>query len=96
MHIKIPHKLRKYEAVARVQKALNAARSHMGKDVQMNEEKWTDNVLHFDLTAQGKRVTGTLTVEDSNFTLDAKLPLMWRLFEGRIEKEIAEQIRHLS
>ncbi len=30
------------------------------------------------------------------YVLDAKLPLLWRMFEGRIESEIAKQVKSLG
>jgi len=34
-----------------------------------------------------------LKVTDTEFIVDAKLPLLWRMFEGRIEKMIQEQAK---
>ena len=91
MQVQIPHKLSKDAAVAQVKAALNDARPKMEGQATINEERWEDNVLHFDVTAQGQRISGTLTVNDGTFDLDAKLPLMLRMFEGRIKKAIEEQ-----
>ena len=93
MHLAIPHKFTKTEATSRVKNALEAARPQLAGNVEMHEERWDGSTLHFDLTAEKHRISGTFAVEDSQFVLDAKLPLMMRLFEGRIEKELAEQIK---
>jgi hypothetical protein len=45
------------------------------------------------VTLQGKQITGTLAIDDKDFIIDAKLPLLWRLFEGKIERTIAEQVK---
>lgn len=91
MQVKIPHKFSRAQAVERVKKALDDARPKMAGQAELHEERWEDNVLHFDVTAQGQRISGTLTVEDDAFDLYAKLPLMLRMFEGRIEQMIKEQ-----
>lgn len=93
MQINIPHNLTKEQAIARVQAGLNEARTKIGDQATIAEERWEDNVLHFDVTTQGQRITGTLTVEDKGFNLYAKLPLMLRMFEGRIQKAIEAQTR---
>jgi hypothetical protein len=96
MHIKIPHKGTKDAAKAQIEKMLADGRAQFKDQVAIHEERWEGDALHFDLTAQGQRISGTLLVEDAQFVLDAKLPLMLRLFEGRIEREVAEQVRKLQ
>lgn len=98
MHIKVPHKFSQFEATQRVKKALDMAVPQMKKEAQLeiHEERWENTTLHFDFTAQKQRIRGTLAVEEKNYVIDAKLPLMMRLFEGRIEREIAEQVKKMS
>ncbi len=92
MHLDIPHEFSKAQAIDRVKKGLVDARPQMKDQVVIEKEEWRDNELDFAFVAQKQRITGTLVVEDKHFVVDAKLPLMWRLFEGRIEKAVAEQI----
>ena len=92
MHIELPHKSSKEAAVAKVKLGLAQARSHLGgQDVKITKEEWNNSMLTFAFLTQGKEITGTLRVTDSNFIIDAKLPLLWRVFEGKIEKMIKEQ-----
>lgn len=91
MQVQIPHTFTKEQAIAQVKHALDDARPKMAGQAAINEERWDGNVLTFDVTAQGQRISGTLTVNDNNFDLYAKLPLMMRMFEGRIKKAIEEQ-----
>ena len=92
MQVTIPHQLAKEAAIAQVKKMLDEARPKAAEQqLVITEERWEDNVLHFDLSAQGQRISGTFTVEDHTFDLNAKLPLMMRMFEGRIKKMIEEQ-----
>ena len=94
MQVKIPHKLTKSAAIAQVKKALEDARPKMDEaKVTITTERWDDNVLTFDVTGQGQRISGTFTVNDHDFELYAKLPLMLKMFEGKIEKAIAEQAK---
>ncbi|MDR3571633.1 MAG: polyhydroxyalkanoic acid system family protein [Candidatus Pacebacteria bacterium] len=96
MHLEIPHKTNKQEALVRVKHGLDEMRAKMGDQATIHEERWDVDTLHFDVTAQSQRISGTLKVEDKNFVIDAKLPLMLRLFEGRIEREIMQQVQQLQ
>jgi hypothetical protein len=64
--------------------------------VEIHEEKWEGDTLSFSFSAQGQLISGTLRVDDSEYVLDAKLPFMFRLFEGRIQSEIEKQLAQLK
>ncbi len=91
MKVSIPHKLSEIEAITRVRKILHESRSKLAEHLTEVEEKWEGNTLHFAFTAQKQHIRGTLEVKDHVFNIYAKLPLMMRLFEGKIEKMIKEQ-----
>lgn len=95
MHIQVPHKTTKTEAKQKIKDALEEARPHAKGQVEILKEAWEGDTFHFSLNLQGKEVTGTLLVTEMDLILDAKLPLLWRMFEGRIEKEIAKQVEQL-
>ncbi len=67
----------------------------MQGQVEVTREEWQDDTLHFAVSVQGKAITGTLLVTETDFVLDAKLPLMWRMFEGRIQKEVTKQVEQM-
>lgn len=96
MHVEIPHHFARKEAVNRVKMALNQSRAQVLQQSPDLKDEWQGDTLHFSATIQGKHITGTLEVRDKQFVLDAKLPLLWRMFEGRIEKAIKEQVAQLS
>jgi len=97
MHLQIPHKTTQSEALARVKHGLDEVRPKLSEQkAEIHEERWDGDTLHFDATAQGQRINGTLQVTATDFVLDAKLPLMLRLFEGRIEKEIMAKVSELT
>ena len=91
MHVQIPHKFSTPEAVSRVKNAIIEAKPQMEGKGSIDEERWEGNTLHFALSGQGQKVSGTLEVREKEFILDAKLPFMLRLFEGKIEQAIKEQ-----
>ncbi len=95
MHVEIPHNFSQKEAVARVRGALNQSRAQILQQAPDLKTDWEGNTLNFSATVQGKEITGSCIVEEKQFTLDAKLPLLWRLFEGQIEKAIKEQVAQM-
>lgn len=92
MQIQIPHKFTQAQAVEQVKRALDEGRAKAAGQATIHEERWDDNVLTFDVTAQGQRISGTVTVNDTNYDIYAKLPIMLRMFEGKIEAAIKEQV----
>ena len=96
MHIKLPHNLKtEGAAILRAKQALNQMRSQLPPNAKINKESWSDNTLTFDATADKINVTGSLVVTKDEYEITAKLPLMLRIFEGRIEKAIKEQTAQL-
>lgn len=91
MHLHIPHKFSKGEAVSRVKQVLMEGKSQLSGKATIDKEEWVGDVLNFAFTANGQHITGSLDVQNGAFVIDAKLPLMLRLFEGKIEKMITEQ-----
>ena len=95
MHFKIPHTTSKVQAIVKVKQALQDAKPQLKDHATIEKEEWQDNVLHFAANLQGKTITGELEVTDTDFVIDAKLPLLWRIFEGKIESMIAEQAKSM-
>ncbi len=91
MQVAIPHKFTRDTAKERVMAAMREARAKLGDQATIDKEEWQGDTLHFGITVQGQSISGTFEVRDQDFGLDAKLPLMLRMFEGRIKKAIEEQ-----
>ncbi len=91
MHLVIPHKFTQAEAALRVKQMLAEARPKLADKATITEERWEGDTLHFAFTAEGQAVSGQAQVQDKQFVIDAKLPFMLRMFEGKIEKMIQAQ-----
>jgi len=96
MHVEIPHHFSQKEGVNRVKMALNQSRAQVLQQAPDLKTDWDGTTLNFSATIQGKAITGSLEVKEKQFVLDAKLPLLWRIFEGRIEKAIREQVSRIG
>jgi len=96
MQVTLPHDLKtEGAAILRAKQATNEMRSQLPKDATIDKEEWKGNTLAFAATANKITITGSLVVTDKEFDITAKLPLMLRMFEGRIERAIKEQTASL-
>lgn len=93
MQFKIPHPLSKHDALIRVKKTLDHVRPQLLGKATIEEERWEGDTLHFAFTAERQHISGSLVIKDKEFDVTAKLPLMLRLFEGKIKRAIEEQIQ---
>ena len=96
MHLAIPHKMTQAAAAAKVKNALDENRAQIAHYAAITKEEWQGSTLNFTVDLQGKEISGTLEVTEADYVLDAKLPLMWRMFEDRIESEIAKRVQSLE
>lgn len=96
MNIRIPHGTTKNEAIERVKKMIEESRDTIAENATEVKEEWRDNVLSFGFVAQGQRIEGILAVHESEYELNAKLPLALRLFEGTIERMIESEAKKLK
>ncbi|MDP2648405.1 MAG: polyhydroxyalkanoic acid system family protein [bacterium] len=95
MELKVPHKFSKDEAITRVKKMLDEARSKLADKAKIDEERWEGDTLHFACTIEGQKISGSVAVSDTQYGIMLKLPLMMRMFEGRIKKMIEEQSKQM-
>jgi hypothetical protein len=93
MHFNFPHKTSAAHATARIKTALIKHRAELEKHITVKKEEWKGNTLHFAIDLQGKTITGTIEITDTEYRINATLPLLWRMFEGKIEKEIQKQLQ---
>lgn len=93
MHFNFPHKTSAAHATARIKTALIKQRAELEKHISIKKEEWQDHTLHFAVDIQGKTITGTVAITDTEYVIDAQLPLLWRMFEGKLEKELKNQVQ---
>jgi hypothetical protein len=95
MEFKLPHKTTRFEAVQKIKTTLQEARAKMGNEATITEERWEGDTLFFAVTIQGQNISGQLAITDTDYEIDVKLPLMLRLFEGKIKQAIEAQASQL-
>lgn len=95
MHLVIPHKFSKEEAKARIIAGLAEAKTKLAGQGSIDKEEWNGDTLNFAVSGQGQSITGMLEVTDKAYVLDATLPLMLRMFEGKIQSMLEQKAGEL-
>lgn len=96
MHFQVAHKMSASQAQGRVKSMLNEHRGEILQHAKIIKEEWDGSTLNFEVELQGKTVTGSLSITETEYVFDATLPLLWRMFEGRIVKEIEKQMQGIK
>ncbi len=92
MQLNFKHNTSKAEALTKIRQLLSSAdRKKLDGHMTVQKEEWNGDVLDYSFTIQGQSISGTLTVTEDEYQIYAKLPLMLRMFEGKIEREIRAQ-----
>lgn len=96
MEIHIPHTFTKQGAITQIKKALEDAQTKLAGQATIERAEWEGDTLVYAVTVQGAKISGSVVVGDTAFDIIIKLPLMLKLFEGRIKKQIEEQLAHIQ
>lgn len=96
MHFNFPHKTSVAAAKSKITSILAEHAAEIAQHAKITKQEWEGDTMHFAVDLQGKNITGTLAVTDNEYVLDAQLPLLWRMFEGRIEKEVYKQLEQMK
>ncbi len=84
------------KAALHIKDKLNQHRKELAEHATISKEEWQDSTLSFAIDFQGKKISGTLQITETDYVLDATLPLLWRMFEGKIEAEVKKQVEKMS
>ncbi len=90
--IEVNHALGQDEALRRLKEKLAEVESTHGDQVKDLRQQWDGNTLSASCKALGMSLGGTLTVEDSQVKIDAKVPLAAMVFKATIKQRVREEI----
>ena len=91
MRIAVPHNTSKDDARGKVDQRLGQLLSQFGGHAEEIEHEWLGDTMRFKGKARGMALEGTVEVTDATIILDAKLPLMAKMFEGRIRQAVERE-----
>ncbi len=91
MQMNIPHQLNQEEAQQRIKEVLKNVEARFGGQVKDLQQDWNGNEGKFSFSVMNMPISGTLTINNSDISLDSKLPLTASFFEGKIKEVILEE-----
>ena len=91
MRIAVPHNTTKETARRKVEERLGQLLSQFGGHAEDVSHEWTGDTLQFRGKARGLALSGTAEVTDAAVVIEAKLPLMAKMFEGRIREAVQRE-----
>lgn len=89
------HNLGKDAALEKLKSFSEEVRSKYGSQISDMEENWDDEGnLQFGFKALGLKISGNLSVSETNAEIDGTIPFAAIAFKGRIEKEITAALEN--
>ena len=93
--INVPHELGKDDALTRIKDILVQAKAQYGDKLSDLQENWTDDGGTFSFKAMGFKISGAMTVTDSNVEIVGDYPFAALPFKGTIESTLRERAERL-
>ena len=91
MRIAVPHNTSKEAARGKVEQRLGQLLAQFGGHAEQLEHEWLGDTMRFKGKARGMSVQGTVEVTDAAVVIDAKLPMVAMMFEGRIRDAVQRE-----
>jgi len=93
--LNVNHRLSQDEALDRIKNLLGKTKQEHSDEISDLKENWKGNVGEFSFKAKGFAISGTLTVNQSNVSLDGTIPFALSVFKGKIKSFITEEAEKL-
>lgn len=93
-HTEVPNPLSQEDAIARLKDFMVNIAGKYKDQIKDMSSTWTDNRLDFSFTSLGFRIAGVMTVEEDKVTVGGDLPFAAAMFRGKIENDIAKELKN--
>jgi hypothetical protein len=93
--VSVNHRLSQDEALRRIQAAVAQAKTQYSDKIEDLREGWNGYVGDFEISAQHQQVSGTVTVNPSDVTVQITLPFLALVFKPRIESGMREELMRI-
>ena len=91
----VAHQLGRDEAVRRLTQKVDFLQQTYGSKAKDVQQEWTDNVLWFTVQAMGFKISGSVTVEESDVQLQADIPLTALPFKSLVERRVKDDLTQM-
>ncbi|MBN2662475.1 MAG: polyhydroxyalkanoic acid system family protein [Bacteroidales bacterium] len=95
MEIIVNHALETQEAKNRILKLADELKKDYGNQITNYSETWKENTADIAFKAMGLSIKGTLNILPNKVTMNGKVPLMAKPFQGQIESLIKTKLAEL-
>jgi Putative polyhydroxyalkanoic acid system protein (PHA_gran_rgn) len=95
MRIAVPHNTTREIARRKVDARLTQLLSQFSGHAEDITHQWSGDIMSFKGKARGFAVEGTVEITDAAMILDAKLPLMAKMFEGSIRQTVEREAERM-
>lgn len=94
MKIDYKHGLTPEEAYGRINNLLSELKSQYADKISDHQSSWNSDhtQMDFSIKVMGFSAKGQICLGEGQVTLEGKLPLMARMFKGKIERMIEKQL----
>jgi putative polyhydroxyalkanoic acid system protein len=93
--VAVQHQLTQADALARVQNLIAQLKAQYGDMINITKEQWTGNVGAFAGSAKGTSVSGTITANPNDVTVQMNVPFPASVFKGKIADAIRAQLTQI-
>lgn len=94
--ITISQDLGREATLARLRSGMDRVRDRLGSvGMQLTEERWDGDTLHFGVAALGQTVNGRVSVEDAAVRVEVMLPWMLAVFAEKLKLGVEKHGRVL-
>ena len=92
MKISKLHRTDKETAKVKLDGFLPDLMERFGEAALIGKPTWQGDVMHFGIQARGLSITGSAEVNDTEVSIELALPMIARVFEGRIRSGIERRL----
>ena len=93
--VAVPHKLTQEEALRRIKKAIEDTKKQNADKVGDLAESWDGYTGNFSGATLGQSLSGSVSVEPGEVIVEAKVPLMFIAFKGKLEGAARDMLTRL-
>ena len=86
--VNVPHQHTKLEARTRIDQGFSKVQEQIGGKGVHVDQHWTGDRMDFAAHAMGQKITGNLTVEDSQIRIEVDLPWMLKALSGTVQEKL--------
>ena len=88
--VSVPHTLDQDEMMVRARPVVEkTVRDFEGENAEYD---WSDRSAEFRFTSRGFKISGTLTVDESNAAIEVVLPFAAMMFKNKVEKAVTKNL----